>query len=220
MLSFPLFVVAYKGAGSFSKVNAVVCAGLMLACVVTAGSLFFLQETIWLPGDTEPTFTPFNLQTLRGNLWPQPVESSECASAGAFGMAQAAQGVCTPQIVFSVIFPAVVGMMEGLNLSGDLKVPERSIPLGTIWAVFGAFIIYVLLMIGQAGTMSRGALQRNMNVMQQTTVGDGAFVVLGVATACLSTVLGSFRSRQDFAGDGARQSVPWIVGIRVRHTAG
>jgi len=42
-------------------------------------------------------------------------------------------------------------MMEGANLSGDLKDPGYSIPIGTIAAVTTAFVCYVLLIIGQAG---------------------------------------------------------------------
>ena len=62
----------------------------------------------------------------------------------------------------------VVGMMEGANLSGDLADPARSIPLGTVAAVSTAFGCYILLIFGQAGTMDRGALQYDLNVLQQS----------------------------------------------------
>ena len=42
--------------------------------------------------------------------------------------------------------------MEGANLSGDLRDPGRSIPLGTVAAVSTAFLCYVLLIIGQASS--------------------------------------------------------------------
>merc|ERR1719169_244848 len=103
-------------------------------------------------------------------MWPQPVESDQCASAQVFGHGQADGQKCNLQLVFSVIFPAVVGMMEGANLSGDLKNPGRSIPLGTLAAVSTAFICYILLIIGQAGTVTRNMLQFDMYVMQHATV--------------------------------------------------
>eukprot|EP00930_Biecheleria_cincta_P038858 TRINITY_DN26724_c0_g1_i1.p1 TRINITY_DN26724_c0_g1~~TRINITY_DN26724_c0_g1_i1.p1 ORF type:complete len:546 (-),score=57.53 TRINITY_DN26724_c0_g1_i1:1083-2720(-) len=210
----PLLAVAYIGAGSFAKVNAVVFAGLAASCAGVVGSLFFASREFELPGGSLHTFTPFNMETLRDNLWPQPVTSNQCAQAGAFGMGRADRNVCTLQLVFSVIFPAVVGMMEGLNLSGDLKRPERSIPMGTFWAVLVAFCIYALLIVGQAGTISREALQEDMNVLQNSTVGGGVFVVLGVATACLSTVLGSLfgaaRILQALARDALFPGLAWL----------
>ena len=80
--------------------------------------------------------------------------------------------------------------MEGANLSGDLADPATSIPRGTVAAVSTAFGCYILLIIGQAGTMDRGALQYDLAVMQRACVSQ-YFVVLGIATACLSTALGS-----------------------------
>ena len=51
-------------------------------------------------------------------------------------------------------------MMEGANLSGDLKDPAYAIPYGTIAAVSTAFLFYILLIIGQAGSMDDAAVHQ------------------------------------------------------------
>jgi len=47
-------------------------------------------------------------------------------------------------LVFAIIFPAFTGMTAGVGLSGDLKDPSKSIPLGTTMATTIGMIIYSL----------------------------------------------------------------------------
>jgi potassium/chloride transporter 9 len=191
----PLGAVAFNGAGTFAQVNVIVFIGLAVGCIMTTYSLFFSQAHFTIKGYPGATYTPFNMKTLEENMWPDPVPQAQCG------------GLCGLPYVFSEIFPAVVGMMEGLNLIGDLKDPVRSIPLGTYSAVSVALIVYTVFMIGQAGTLNRIALQFDLNVMQHATIGGGAYVVLGVVTATLSTVLGSLFGASRILQAMARDSV-------------
>ena len=47
--------------------------------------------------------------------------------------------------VFSVYFPAATGILAGANISGDLKDPQHSIPLGTLLAIFITTAMYLLI---------------------------------------------------------------------------
>ena len=123
---------------------------------------------------------------LKQTMLPAPVASGQCDVRPHLTVGT----VCDLPHVFSFVFPAVVGMMEGANLSGDLKDPARSIPLGTVGAVSTAFFCYVLLIIGQGATLDRVAMQYDLAAVQHSCV-SYLFVVLGVAAACLSTALGS-----------------------------
>ena len=226
---FILFLVAFKGAAAFARVNYFIFAGLVVALVVAIGSVWFTRTEIMVASDMAALqYTPSELTQFRNltayyrpwalraackpdppgvttwcNLGPEltggnghyglletfsysPVLSGQCDMA-----AHSTDGtLCDLPHVFSFVFPAVVGMMEGANLSGDLADPGHSIPRGTVAAVSTAFVCYILLIFGQAGTMDRGALQYDLSVMQQSCVSQ-YFVVLGIGTACLSTALGS-----------------------------
>jgi len=52
--------------------------------------------------------------------------------------------------VFAVFFPAVTGILTGLSLSGDLRDPEKSLPIGTISAVLVGFIVYMCVPLALA----------------------------------------------------------------------
>ena len=61
-------------------------------------------------------------------------------------------------MVFATCFPAFTGMIAGLGLSGDLKDPQKSIPLGTISATLVGMFIYILVAIKLAISATPEAL--------------------------------------------------------------
>ncbi len=92
--------------------------------------------------------------------------------------------------VFAVFFPAVTGIMAGVNMSGDLKDPAKSIPRGTFLAIGAGYIIYMTLPIILASRADAATLVSNPLIMQQIAFWGGA-ILLGVWGATLSSAVGS-----------------------------
>lgn len=81
--------------------------------------------------------------------------------------------------------------MEGANLSGDLKNPGHSIPLGTLSALATAFSIYVFQIVFMGGAFNRHTLIYDKNIFQDACVGSKFIVVVGILISSLSSALGS-----------------------------
>jgi solute carrier family 12 (sodium/potassium/chloride transporter), member 2 len=94
--------------------------------------------------------------------------------------------------LFAILFPATTGITAGVNMSGDLKKPARSIPVGTLLAVGFTFIIYITQIILMSGTIQKDALQGSpFESLQQMSI-FGPLIIVGVFAATLSSALGSF----------------------------
>lgn len=92
--------------------------------------------------------------------------------------------------VFTICFPAFTGIIAGLGLSGDLKEPRKSIPLGTIAATITGMIIYVLVAFKLAATVDPETMASDPLVMSRVAVW-GPIIPIGLAAAAMSSALGS-----------------------------
>ena len=92
--------------------------------------------------------------------------------------------------VFAVFFPAVTGIMAGVNMSGDLKTPKLSIPKGTFYAVGTGYAIYLGLIILLASRADAISLVEDPLIMRKIAYwGDS--ILLGIWGATLSSAVGS-----------------------------
>lgn len=107
--------------------------------------------------------------------------------------------------VFAVFFPAVTGIMAGVNMSGDLRDPVKSIPTGTLAAVITGYVIYMIIPIILIFQAENASLLADPLVMQRIALW-GPAILLGVWGATLSSALGSIlgapRILQALARDG------------------
>ena len=92
--------------------------------------------------------------------------------------------------VFATCFPAFTGMIAGLGLSGDLRNPRRSIPLGTIGATFAGMVIYVLVAIKLGQSATPEELDNDQFIMAQIALWKPS-IYIGLGAAALSSALGS-----------------------------
>ena len=94
--------------------------------------------------------------------------------------------------VFAVFFPAVTGILSGLGLSGDLRDPRRSIPLGTLAAVLTGYAVYMVLPLVLHQFVSDAAWLRADTMILLKCARWPTLILLGVWAATLSSAVGSF----------------------------
>jgi amino acid transporter len=111
--------------------------------------------------------------------------------------------------VFAIFFPAVTGIEAGLGMSGDLKNPEKSLPLGTLWAILIGYIIYMAIPVALSHRSSDYHLLSNSLVMKDLSL-FGPILVAGIWGATLSSALGALlgapRTLQALAKDNVLPS--------------
>jgi amino acid transporter len=94
-------------------------------------------------------------------------------------------------IIFAIFFPAVTGFTQGVSMSGELKDPGKSLPLGTFMAVGISILIYFGAAFVFAGVLPNEILMKDYGAMKQVA----RFSVLidaGVVAATLSSAMASF----------------------------
>ncbi|MGA1875358.1 MAG: Na-K-Cl cotransporter [bacterium] len=115
-------------------------------------------------------------------------------------------------VVFAVFFPAVTGIEAGISMSGDLKNPSRSLPLGTLAAVLSGYIVYLAIPIFLFFLVPQEVLISNPMIMKEVAF-IGEIIVLGIWGATLSSALGALlgapRTLQALARDHV---VPHFLG--------
>lgn len=93
-------------------------------------------------------------------------------------------------LLFGIFFPAVTGFEAGVAMSGDLKDPKRSLPLGAISAVAVGFVVYVILAFFYAYTVDANMLANDSEILYKISLVP-ALVVAGIWGATLSSAFGS-----------------------------
>ncbi|XP_066583360.1 bumetanide-sensitive sodium-(potassium)-chloride cotransporter isoform X2 [Prorops nasuta] len=170
-----------------------------LIAIIVAAVFDFLIGAIVGPRtvqDVASGFTGFSAEIFKEN-WGPDYRYSENQNQTFFS-------------VFSIFFPSVTGIQAGANISGDLKDPAKSIPIGTLLALLLSMISYVTFVFFAGGAAARDAsglvganntivqciagsncsfgLHNSYSVMQLMSLW-GPFIYAGCFAATLSTAL-------------------------------
>ncbi|HAN31979.1 MAG TPA: Na-K-Cl cotransporter [Myxococcales bacterium] len=109
------------------------------------------------------------------------------------------------ETVFAIFFPAVTGFTAGVAMSGDLRKPNRDIPLGTLAAVGTGLVIYLCLAVFLGLNVQGDVLRAYTDIWSKMAIRP-EFVLAGVWGATLSSAIGSLlgapRILQALALDG------------------
>ncbi|XP_077592179.1 solute carrier family 12 member 7 isoform X2 [Stigmatopora nigra] len=183
---------------------------------------YFLNNNVTqiqgIPGLTSKVISE-NMWSVYGPLG-MLVENKKLQSQGA---SDPTQDIYLPYVVndiasfftllVGIYFPSVTGIMAGSNRSGDLRDAQKSIPVGTILAIFTTSIIYVTCVV-LFGACIEGVLLRDKfgdSVKGNLVIGTLSWpspwvIVIGSFFSCcgagLQSLTGAPRLLQAIARDG------------------
>ena len=108
-------------------------------------------------------------------------------------------------VMFAICFPAFTGMTAGVGLSGDLRNPGKSIPIGTMGGTLTGLVVYMLIIWKLSISASQVDLIDKQLIMSDIAVWGRIVIPIGLAAATFSSAIGSIlvapRTLQALAGD-------------------
>ena len=74
------------------------------------------------------------------------------------------------ETIFAIFFPAVTGFTAGVAMSGDLKDPKKSIPVGTMLAIGVGLVVYIILAVFLSVKIDATALSEDYNILSKISL--------------------------------------------------
>ena len=120
--------------------------------------------------------------------------------------------------VFAVFFPAVTGIMSGVNMSGELQNSRKSIPRGTLSAIGVSSVVYLTLCWWVSSVASPEELVNNYTIMLDKALWKPAVLgglLAATFAAALSSLVGAPRILVALARDEIIPQSKWIGKLSV-----
>ncbi|MBN2317639.1 MAG: amino acid permease [Acidobacteria bacterium] len=99
-------------------------------------------------------------------------------------------GTVPLMVLFGIFFPAVTGFEAGVSMSGDLRNPKKSIPIGAITAITVGFVVYIGMAVFFSYTVDPKLLAEDPGILLKISLSP-ELVIAGIWGATLSSALGS-----------------------------
>jgi len=107
-------------------------------------------------------------------------------------------------VMFAIFFPAITGFTQGVNMSGDLRDPGKSLPAGTFAAVGLSLLVYFGAAVLFAGSLPASILVADYHSMKRVaTLGwlIDAGLIAGTLSSAMASFLGAPRILQSLSSD-------------------
>ncbi|KAH0594500.1 hypothetical protein MHUMG1_07851 [Metarhizium humberi] len=171
------------GSATFSKASNLLLAILTVAVLSVPLSAIF--KAPFRDDDAGIVYTGLSLNTFANNLLPS---SSK----------HVYRGLPTFRDLFGILFPATSGIFAGASMSGDLKNPSKAIPKGTLWAMLTTFVVYFVVILSMACTISRDSFLANDNIISLTNLSAPIVLAGECAVTFFSALMGIIGSAKLF----------------------
>ncbi len=160
---------------------------------IAAGAMLFLSVFAWLGADWATRLQYVVMAALGLGLLSFFIGAWSSFSPEILSQNWGDPGgdTSTYPFLFALFFPAVTGFTQGVSMSGDLRDPGRSLPLGTFAAVAVSLVVYVSAAILFAGVAPGAELSADNEAMGRASLFP-VLVLAGIVAATLSSALASF----------------------------
>lgn len=188
---FICLVICLIGGAMFARTSAFVLL-IVFFCTLTVIISFFVKHPlpVEIPHRNTLVYPSTNISTKTGNYTGLSATTFQKNLYPDYVVDYSTLKLMTFASVFSILFSSVTGIMNGSNMSGELKDPSRSIPYGTLGAMTFTFTTYIILSLLIGASCERFLLQNDYVVLQAINIWK-PFVAIGIFAATLSAALGN-----------------------------
>jgi solute carrier family 12 (potassium/chloride transporters), member 9 len=167
------------GSGIFARASNALLVVLVVATIsIPVSSLI---KAPFKDAEAGVDFTGPSAKTLASNIYPHKLGPHY-------------RGFETFRELFGILFPATSGIFAGASMSGDLRNPSKAIPTGTLWAMLSTFVLYLVVIMSMASSVTHASFLRETNILSAISIWKPIIVAGECATTLFSVLMGIIAS--------------------------